>query len=131
MLCSIEWQSSDRSIAEFTPDVILSAKAAGTITIKATVEGVSSQTTVQVVQYVGSVTIMADSIAIEDTTIKKHETLVLTAVVKDIKGSPMAEQPIAWTTSSSVATVSGNGVVTPVGTGTVAITAKADGKQDK
>lgn len=128
---SIEWHSSDRSIAEFTPDGILSAKAAGTITIKATVEGVSYQTTVQVVRYVGSVTILADSIAIEEATIKKHETLTLTAVVKDTKGSPIAGQPVTWTTSSSsVATVSGNGVVTPVRTGTVAITAKADGKQD-
>lgn len=65
----------------------------------------------------------------QQATLTVGETTSLIAVAKDANGNTLTGRPVTWSTSSSsVATVSGTGVVTGVAAGTATITATSEGK---
>src|SRR5712691_5573882 len=57
------------------------------------------------------------------------QTVQLTATPKDVNGNPLTGRAMAWSSNNtSVATVSGSGLVTAVGAGSATITASSEGQ---
>lgn len=119
----VKWSSSDRSIATVSKGVVTPVST-GTVTITATAtdgSGVKGEIQVEVKAaetLVTGITVTSDS----DNKVKLGETLKLTASVEP-EGATKKE--VKWKSENpDVATVS-KGVVTPVSTGTVKITATA------
>ncbi len=115
---------------------VISAAATGKVTgmgsgsaqLKVASGSVSQYETFRVT---GSTTATVASIAVSpaSTNLTVGGTAQASAVAKDANGNTLGGQSFAWTSSNaSVATVSSNGLVSAVGTGTASITAAASGK---
>ena len=118
---TIEWSSSDSSIAKVENGIVTGVKE-GTATITASCLGYSASCTVKVNKNIISVT----GIALNSTSkeIKEDESFVLTATVTP---SNVNNYTIEWSSSdSSIAKVE-NGIVTGVKEGTATITASCSG----
>jgi uncharacterized protein YjdB len=120
----VTWASSNQAVATVDTGGLVKAVAPGSATIIATSEGQSGSATVTVSPVaVGSVSVQPAAPSIVTST-----SVVLTAVVKDVNGTPV-ERTVSWTSSNeSIATVSANGSVTGVSPGTSTITATTEGK---
>lgn len=80
-----------------------------------------TRATIQVIQYPASVQISGYT----DTTLMKGQTMALSATVLPENAS---DRTVTWTSSnSSIASVSENGIVSQTGSGSVTITARANG----
>ena len=107
----VTWESSNTSVATVSADGVVTAVSAGNATITA-VFGEYKETC--------AVTVTSPSVTLNMTSISLYvgETETITAAVLPPEGT------VTWTSSStSVATVSSDGVVTAVGNGTAEITA--------
>jgi len=63
------------------------------------------------------------------TNMSDGQTVQLTATAKDANGNPLTGRAMAWSSNNtSVATVSGSGLVTAVGAGSATITATSEGQ---
>lgn len=121
---TINWTSSNQSVATVDANGMITAVAAGSATITGTSEGKSDAATVTVTQGpVVSVVVTPDSVAMFVT-----QTTQLAATARDATGAPVAGTTIVWSSSNtSVASVSSDGVVTAVSAGSATITATANG----
>ncbi|HEX6051349.1 MAG TPA: Ig-like domain-containing protein [Gemmatimonadaceae bacterium] len=119
------WVSADPNFATVSENGIVTGKYVGTVPIAASVEGKTATAEVVVLPVpVASVRITPSS-----RDIVVGGTVRLTAEALDGHGAVLAGRPVAWTTSRpNVATVSGDGLVTGVSPGGVAITATIEGK---
>ena len=119
---TVTWSASAPTIASVTSQGTVTALAAGTSNIVATVGGKSGSATETVaapVQTPASVQITAPT-----TSITTGNTLQLGATVKDSAGQTMTGASVSWSSgNTSVATVSSSGMVTGVAAGTATITA--------
>jgi uncharacterized protein YjdB len=108
---SVTWTSSDESIATVDQSGVVTGRGVGTTTITATTAelGLTATCTVTV----------ASALTLDQTslTIERGFTAQLTPV-----RTPEISDTYTWSTNSSVATVSSNGVVTACSTGTATIT---------
>ncbi len=117
---TVTWMSSDPSVASVDGNGFVSGLSAGTVTVTAIVNGEGGMSSVTCAV---TVTAIPTTITMNtgDASIYPGETVQMSASTND--GST-----ITWTSSdSSVANVDGNGLVTGLKSGTVTITASANG----
>ena len=121
----ITWVSSDASIASVSTTGLVTGLLGGAVTITASAEGKSASAVVTSVApkpAVHMITLTANS-----TSIKIGELTQVTAVPKDVNGTPITGLTITWSSSASaVATVSSGGMVAGRSAGSALIYAKAD-----
>jgi uncharacterized protein YjdB len=123
---TVTWVSTDASIVNVSSSGSVTALKAGGVTISASVSGgVSASAVVSAVAppaAVRNITLTAGT-----TQLKIGQLTQITAVVRDANGNVMSGVPVTFTSSpSTVATVSGGGVVAGVNVGSAMIYAKAD-----
>ncbi len=123
---TVTWKSDKPEIAEVDNNGNVTAKAAGTATITATVDGksVSCKVTVN-----GQTTVPVASVELNQTTLEliagKEATLTAT-----VKPDDATNKTVAWeSNATNVATVDNNGKVTAKAAGEAIITAKVGDKQ--
>lgn len=121
---SVAWSSSAAAVASVSGSGVVTANALGTATITAASGNKSGVATITVKpEPIASITLSKSS-----DTLLVGETLQLTATLRD-QANNVVTREITWTSSnSSVASVSGTGLVTGVGDGLTTVTATADGK---
>ena len=118
------WASDNEAAATVSPNGTVTAVADGVANVTASVPGVPSN--------VVEVTV-AQSVAVVEVTPANDTVLVanttqLTAQPKDAEGNAMTGRTVTWSTGNpNIATVDGNGLVTGIGQGIVAITARSEG----
>jgi uncharacterized protein YjdB len=122
---TITWVSSDANIASVSTTGLVTGVTGGAVTITASAEGKSASAVVTSVApkpAVHMITLTASS-----TTITIGELTQVTAVPKDVNGTPITGLTITWSSSpSAVATVSSSGMVAGLSAGSALVYAKAD-----
>jgi uncharacterized protein YjdB len=120
------WVSSAPAVATVSRGLV-TAVAAGTTRVTATLDGVSghSDATVTIEEpKVSSVTV-----SLAATSLTAGSSTQATAVVRDQYGNVMAGVPVTWASSNTTAaTVNGSGLVTGVSKGSASIIASAGGR---
>jgi formylglycine-generating enzyme required for sulfatase activity len=120
----VTWASSAPAVATVSTLGVVTAVAAGSATITATVEGVNGTAAVLVTQ----VPVASVSVSPATASLAVGGTQALTASARDASGNALTGRPVSWTSSATaVATVSAAGVVTAVAAGTATITATVEG----
>ena len=120
------WSSGDETVATVDGSGLVTAVDSGTVTITAEADGVEgeSEITVRPGTRVTEVVVTPAF----DTLFGKGDTVRLEAEARDADGNEMVGVRFAWSSGDeTVATVDGSGLVTAVDSGTVTITAEADG----
>src|ERR1700693_5559979 len=124
----VQWSSSDTTIATVSDSGLVKGVAAGNVNIVArnrTVTG-SAPLTVTVPT---SILVASVAVALASSTLNTSQTTQATATTRDASGNVLSARTIAWSTNnSSVATVSGAGLVTAVANGSALIVATSEGK---
>ena len=121
-VATVNWSSSLPAVATVSTQGLVTAVMNGTVQITARSGNASASIPVTVMQSAGSVVIEPSSA----TLMALGETVQLAASVLDGNGHPVADASVAWSSSdASVVTVSGQGLMTSVGSGTVQITAQS------
>lgn len=123
---AVTWSSSSPSVASVSSDGVVSGRAEGAATIRATVEGVDGAAVITVRVLVASVSLTPAA-----DTLSVGRTLALTATPKDSAGRPVPNRAVSWSSANpSIATVAVNGVVTGRAVGVVGIIAAVQGVAD-
>jgi uncharacterized protein YjdB len=123
---TVDWSSANTAVATVSPSGLVTGRAVGSAVISASSEGRVGSTTVTVgpPAPVATVTV-APSLA----TLSTGNSLQLTATLRDASGNALTGRTVTWSTSnSSIATVSGAGLVTALAVGQVTVTATSEGK---
>ncbi len=119
----VAWASSNPAVATINASGIVTAVAAGSANLTATVEGVDATATVTVLRPVASVHITPSQ-----ATLFVGRTLPLSALARDAQGSALTGRAVSWSTSDpAVATITASGLVTAVAAGSATITATVEG----
>src|SRR6185437_1360481 len=122
---TVTWSSSNTSVAIADVNGNVTALAPGSATITATSEGQSGTAAITVTNVpVNSVTVTPAT-----ASVQQGQTVQLSASPKDANGNPLSGRVVTWSSSNtSVATVTGNGLVTGGAAGSATITATSEGK---
>jgi len=121
----VTWSSSDATVATVTNDGQVTALAAGAAIITATSEGKSAVASITVSQVPVAAILVTPGV----NDLVAGQTSRLTAQLRDASGALLTGRVIAWSTNrSTVATVTSDGLVTAVATGTATISATSEGK---
>lgn len=121
----IYWSSSNVSVAGVSSTGVLTASAAGQVTIAATALGKSATTTITVLDR----EVAAVQIAPASVSVRIGTTVALVAQTIDAEGRALSGRAIAWSSSNNaIATVSNQGTITGVTAGTATMTATSEGK---
>src|SRR5213078_1506466 len=121
---TVMWASGDTSVAIVSPSGQVTGVAPGSAPITAMSEGKSSTATITVT----IVPVASLAISPATATIRVGQTLQLTATPKDSAGGTLTGRMVTWTSSNtSVATISGSGLVAGVTAGSATITAASEG----
>lgn len=122
---AIAWSSSNTAIATVSSTGIVTAVAAGSATITATVEA-KTGTGVITAAVVPVATVMLSA---GDATLYQTATLDYDASAADSAGNSLTGRAVTWTSgNTSIATVSATGLVTALAQGEATITATVEGK---
>jgi uncharacterized protein YjdB len=122
---TVTWVSSNPSFASVSTAGLVTALAAGTATVTATVGGKTGSVVINsIVPPVATV-----ALASPVQTISPSDTARVAIVLSDAASNVLTGRVIAWTSSAPlVATVSQTGLVTGATVGTTTITATSEGK---
>ncbi len=121
----VSFQSSNVNVAQVSVAGVITATAPGTATITITSEGKIGTATVTVAPS----PIASLRLAPTTASLRVGGTVRLTATPLDADGNAIGQRVITWTSGApSVATVSTDGVVTAIGSGTALIFATAEGR---
>jgi uncharacterized protein YjdB len=126
---AVTFTSSAPGVAQVAADGLVTGVSAGTTTITATTGGATGSTTVRVVA-TGSPTTSVAAVAVTppSATLAVGEARTFVATPRAADGSTITGRTVTWSSASpGIATVSANGVVTGVGSGTTQILAQVDG----
>ncbi|MGQ0647475.1 MAG: beta strand repeat-containing protein [Gemmatimonadaceae bacterium] len=119
------WTSSNPAVASVSSDGVVTGVAPGSVTIAASVDGVSGTAMVTV----QPAPVASLSITPSSGALLVGQSLQLTAMIRDAAGAPLAGYATAWSSSApAVATVSSTGLVTALTAGRATITATSEGK---
>jgi uncharacterized protein YjdB len=121
---AVAWVSSDTTVAKVAATGTITAVAAGSARVTATVDGVSGTAEVRVLPgVVARVRIEPDSLSL-----RPGGSGELTAIAYDARGVVLTGRAVAWTSSHpAIATVSAAGTVGAVAVGSARVTATVDG----
>jgi uncharacterized protein YjdB len=121
----ITWSSNNESMATVNANGLVTALAAGVVTITATAEGKSDAATLTITRApVATVEVTPDPLAMS-----VGQTTQLTATPRDVAGVALAGRTATWSTADpAVATVSDQGIVRALTAGTTTLTATVEGK---
>jgi uncharacterized repeat protein (TIGR01451 family) len=120
----VEWTSSDASIADVGSNGQVQARAPGTATIRATVDGKTGQAAVDVVSTPVATVDINPSIA----TLEIGDSIRLEAVARAANGSVLANRVATWTSSdNAVASILPDGFAHALAVGSATITATIEG----
>jgi len=123
---AVTWSSGDPSVATVSADGVISAAGTGRTHVRASAG--SSSDTIGVVVTNDAVSLRVTAPA---TALVVRQSVTYTATAFDAAGAAMPGVPSAWESSnSSVATVSGSGVVSAIGPGSAWIVARSQGLSD-
>ena len=121
------WRSSDSTIARVAADAVgrgvVTARATGTATITATLDGVSASMNVRVSAPPGPATVVVAPPAL--TLASLGEVATLSATVRDAAGTVLAAAPTWTSRDSTIVTVSAAGQLQARGNGAVWVVATA------
>jgi uncharacterized protein YjdB len=122
---AVTWTSGTPAVASIAATGLVTAVAAGTAIITASIEGVAATATITVTQTpVASVTVTPVSFSLP-----VGGSQPVTATARDAAGTPIPGRPVTWASSTpTVASVSTTGVVTALAVGTATITASIEGR---
>ncbi len=122
---TVTWVSSNASVAAVSAVGLVTGVGLGSATITATSEGQSNTASVTVT----NVPVASVSVTPASATLQVGQTVQLTATPRDSNGNALSGRVVTWSSSTpSVATVSGGGLVTGVAAGSSTITAASEGK---
>jgi uncharacterized protein YjdB len=121
----VVWTTSSSALATVSPAGLVLGVALGSVTITATVEGVSTSVTLSLcAPVVATVSVSSPS----GTLGLLAGVLQLAAVARDANGNIILGRPVTWSvTPAGRALISGLGLLTPLGLGPVTVTATIDG----
>ncbi len=123
----ITWASSNTAVATVDGSGLATGVAAGSATITATCEGQSGTAALTVTA--ATVPVATVTVSPATASVNAGQTVQLTATTKDANGNTLTGRTITWSSgNTSVATVSGSGLVTGVAAGSATITATSEGK---
>jgi uncharacterized protein YjdB len=127
---TVVWSTSNGAVASVSQAGVVTALAAGTVTITATSGGKSGASAITVAAPppapVASVAVQPSSVTL---TVTDNPTASLTTILKDAAGNVLTGRTVTWTSSlDAIATVSSTGIVTGRSPGTAIITATSEGK---
>ncbi|HKT07315.1 MAG TPA: Ig-like domain-containing protein [Gemmatimonadaceae bacterium] len=123
----ITWSSNDTSAATVSSTGMVTARGAGNATITALSSGVSGTASVAVQALAAPVASV--SMSPTSASLVTGDTITFTATPRDSTGTALGGRTITWASSNtSVAKVSGTGLVTAVAVGSASITATSEGK---
>lgn len=118
----VSWASSDPAIATISSTGLVTALAAGTVTITARIEEIEASATLTMVALPPALTAIRASV--DTVVLYQGQSAAVTTTVTQPTGAPTATVTFG-TVMPSVATVSNTGVITGVAPGTATITATA------
>src|SRR5205823_3248600 len=122
---TVTWASSNTSVASVSGSGLVTSVVAGTATLTATSEGKDGSAVVTVTL----VPVASVAVAPATASVRVGQTVQLTATPKDSAGGTLTGRVVTWgSNNTSVATVSGSGLVTSVAAGTATLTATSDGQ---
>jgi len=123
---TVVWASDNLSVATVSGGSVL-ARATGTATITATVDGISGRSAVTVT----AVAVQSVSVSPSTLSLVVGQSGSLSATVVDASGATVSNPSVAWTSrDASVATVNpSTGAVTAVAAGSTTIDATSGGKK--
>jgi len=121
----VTWSSDNTTIATVSTSGLVTGKGAGSATITAATGGKSGTSAMAV----ANVTIASVTVSPAAASLFVGQTVQLAATPKDSAGNPLTGQTIVWSSSdTTIAKVSGSGLVTARGAGSATITAASGGK---
>ena len=121
---TINWTTSDSTIADVTGTGSVTATGAGSATITATSEG--KMATAQVTA--NPAVVASVGVALNAGNIQVGQTTQAVATARDADGNSISGRTVSWSSSNpAVATVSSQGLVTAVANGSTSIKATVDG----
>jgi hypothetical protein len=127
---AIDFSSSDATKATVAPNGLVTGVAAGTVTILATSEKVTTSMPLTVTAVPDSVATVTVSPAVKSLTV--GGSVQLAATLRDSTGKVLTGRTVEWSVSGipgfNAATVSSTGLVTAVAPGTVVVEAFAEGQ---
>jgi uncharacterized protein YjdB len=124
---SVKWSTSSSSVATVSSSGLVTAKAVGTVKIKAASSADSSVYTVRTLSVKDTKTVTSVEIQSDSSTLYVGGSLTLDATVLPATAS----QSVDWASNNAtVATVSDSGVISGKSAGSATITVKAGAKTD-
>src|SRR5437660_5792274 len=122
---TVTWSRRNTAAATVSRTGLVSGVAAGSATITAASEG-QSGTAVMAVTNAPVASVIVTPLS---ATVSVGQTAQLTATLKDASGNVLSGRAVTWSSSdTTIARVSGSGVVTAVATGSTTITATSEGQ---
>src|SRR5512140_487937 len=121
---SVTWSSSNSAVVSVSSSGLAKAAKVGSATVTASAAGQTGQASFAV----SAGPVASVSVTPSSGSVGQGRTLQLAATFQDVAGNTVTGQTVTWkTSSSSIAAVSGSGLVTGVAVGNASITATADG----
>ena len=124
----ISWSSSNQSIASVGTGAQITALAAGSTQITATIPTASGSATLTV-SPVPVVPVASVGVTLSSTSLTAGQSTQATATTRDANGAVLTGRAVAWSSdNTAVATVSSTGLVSSLAAGTAHISAASEGK---
>ncbi len=124
---AVSWSSSAPAVASVSANGLITALTEGAAVITATSGGVQSTVPVTITTHFDPVARVV--IAPTAGSVSFGHTLQLALTLLDAAGNTLVGRGLVWSVSDpAIARVSATGVVTPLGVGTVQVTATSEGK---
>src|SRR2546430_13953441 len=125
---SVSWASANTGLATVSGSGVVRGHSAGTLFIRAT-SGSKQDSAVVTVASPAPLPVASVMVTPASATVSVGGTVLLVATLKDANGNVLLGRTVTWASgNTSVATVSGTGIVTAATPGSATITATSEGQ---